>query len=1284
MNRVVREFSSNGKGLAYMRRLQAVIVLAVLFAFGAFAQTTSLTGTVSDPSGAVIPGVGITISNLATGAVRETTADQRGSYTIQQIVPGTYKLTAKASGFADVTIEHIELLVNQPSTVPITFEKLGTTTTSVQVEAAAAQVNTTDASLGNAINSNAIIEMPMYGRNVAGLLAFQPGVTSFGSFGASSGAVGSQDYRSGSVDGGKSDQGNITLDGADVNDQNGRTPFFTVLRVTLDSVEEFRTTTTNEDATSGRGSGADVVLVTKSGTNEFHGSLYEYRRGTETAANTFFNNQAGVKIPTLLINVFGGSAGGSIKKNKLFYFINYEGRRDASANSATRTVPTATLRQGTVEYLTANGTQSFTPAQIQALDPAGIGVSAAAIAQMAKYPMPNGTSVGDGLNTAGYTFNAPGYNVQNTYISRFDYHPDNAGKHTLFVRGQLQNDWADNNSSNVPQFPGLPPNSVSLANSKGLAAGWTDVISPNLVSTFHYGFTRAGTQTTGVLTSPYEWFRGLDTPYGTSTGTTHIIPVHTFSEDFSWNHGAHNFRFGGLALLISNQSQSYGNSYSDASSNPSWLVGSGQTLAPPGVTSGFAQNAEYAMADVMGLESEGIAKYNYQVNGTLINPGLPVSRNFINHEGDLYFQDTWKATRNFTITAGMRYSLQPPVYEANGQQASTNVPLAAWLGERANFANLGLSQQNAGLVEFIPASQGSPLYPFHKNWEPRLGLAYSPSSDSGIARFLFGGPGKTSIRAGAGMYYDIVGQPLAQLFSSTTPGLSQSFDNPPNTTTVAAAPRYSGFYTVPSSVVPPPGPGGLPLIYPYAAGASGSFAITNSIDQQLAAPYTINLDFSIGRDLGHGFFVQGSYVGRLGRHSLINRDLAEPTNMVDPKSGQTYFQAMTQLMQYTDIQGMAYNKIPNIPFFQNMWSTAAGNGLTATQVWANDFINNSNAGDATNTLNNADNAGNCGPSSTFSSKGAVTQMACGVLGPWMLFNPQFSALSAFSSIGLSDYHAMQWSVRKTYSFGLQFDLNYAWSKSIDLGSVGESGTGTGGVFNPTSASFTGFVQSTWNPSQMRAVSSYDTTQQVNAYGVYELPFGRGRRYGTNMNKILDAAVGGWQISMNYRQTSGLPFTVNNGSRWPTDWEVGANATPATNVQVSETQNAISNSGVAKGGGPNLFSNPASVVVSSGGAARGVYGDFIETFAGQSGLRNNYRGNGLFNIDTGLYKVFTMPYSEHHKLQIRWETYNVTNSVIFDPASASLSDFSSSSFGKIPATGLLTAPRQMQFAGRYTW
>ena len=210
-----------------MRNFLGLLTISLVLAASLVGQTTSLNGTVTDPTGAAIPNAAVTIVNIQTGIQRSTTADSQGRYTMAQLTPGTYKLTAKVPGFTDVTINQVELLVNEPATVPLVFQKLGATTTTVTVEGVATQVNTTDASLGNAINSNAIVEMPMYARNVAGLLAFQPGVTSFGSFGAQN-----LDYRSGSVDGGKSDQGNITLDGVDVNSQNDRQAFTSVLRIT--------------------------------------------------------------------------------------------------------------------------------------------------------------------------------------------------------------------------------------------------------------------------------------------------------------------------------------------------------------------------------------------------------------------------------------------------------------------------------------------------------------------------------------------------------------------------------------------------------------------------------------------------------------------------------------------------------------------------------------------------------------------------------------------------------------------------------------------------------------------------------------------------------------------------------------------------------------------------------------------------------------------------------------------------------------------------------------------
>ena len=188
------------------------------------------------------------------------------------------------------------------------------------------------------------------------------------------------------------------------------------------------------------------------------------------------------------------------------------------------------------------------------------------------------------------------------------------------------------------------------------------------------------------------------------------------------------------------------------------------------IASGDLQSFEYGMGALLGIQAQGTAKYNYLVDGTVIPQGAPVVRNFVNHEGELYAQYTWKVSRTLTLTAGIRFSIEPPVYEANGQQASTNIPIADWLAQRMNLADQGLSQNGVTPITFIPESAGRPMYPSHHNWAPRAGIAYSPKGDSGLSKFLFGGSGKTSIRAGGGMYYDLIGQPLAQSFSSSPRG----------------------------------------------------------------------------------------------------------------------------------------------------------------------------------------------------------------------------------------------------------------------------------------------------------------------------------------------------------------------------------------------------------------------------------------------------------------------------------------------------------------------------------
>ncbi len=247
-----------------------------------FAQaTTQVSGLVTDPTGAVIPNASLELQNVETGLKRTATSDAGGAYSFVQVIPGQYRISATATGFRTTTINDVRLLVANPATVNVKLE-IGQVSESVSVTAEAVQINTTDASIGNAIGTKPIMQMPLNARNIVGLLALQPGVVFTNDD--------DTDSRNGAVNGGKSDQANVTLDGVDVNDQMDRYAFTSVLRMTPDSVQEFRVTTMNANADSGRSSGAQVQLVTKSGTNDLHGALYEYHRNTVTTANNFFNN----------------------------------------------------------------------------------------------------------------------------------------------------------------------------------------------------------------------------------------------------------------------------------------------------------------------------------------------------------------------------------------------------------------------------------------------------------------------------------------------------------------------------------------------------------------------------------------------------------------------------------------------------------------------------------------------------------------------------------------------------------------------------------------------------------------------------------------------------------------------------------------------------------------------------------------------------------------------------------------------------------------------------------
>ena len=310
------------------RTFEALLAIVILSS-AAYAQTGRATvkGVVKDQQGNVVAGATITLANADKNFSRTQTSTENGAYIFTSIPPGTYKIEVEAAGFKKVAIADVQALVDTTIEVDAALE-VGAVTETVNITSGSdAPLNTSDATLGTTFERRRIVDLPLNANNVVGLLSLQPGVT-----------------RTGYVNGGRADQANVTLDGIDVNEQQRGIDvvtdeaFASVVRVTRDSLQEFRVTTTNPNADAGRSSGAQVSLVTRSGSNDFHGSLFETHRNTITTANDFFNNAAGVDRPQLLRNIFGGSIGGPIKRNKAYFFGTYEGLREATGTSVVREV----------------------------------------------------------------------------------------------------------------------------------------------------------------------------------------------------------------------------------------------------------------------------------------------------------------------------------------------------------------------------------------------------------------------------------------------------------------------------------------------------------------------------------------------------------------------------------------------------------------------------------------------------------------------------------------------------------------------------------------------------------------------------------------------------------------------------------------------------------------------------------------------------------------------------------------------------------------------------------
>jgi hypothetical protein len=1181
------------------------------------------------------------------------------------ISPADYRVEVEAKGFNKTVIDNVRALIGRPTETNVQLS-VGAMSQVVEVRASLqdAVINTQDASLGNVIESIQITQLPLEARNLVDLLSLQPGST-----------------REGYVTGSRADQSNVTLDGVDINNAqtgNAEVPRTTnnlvigqidtdrhnittgpVLRLNTEAIEEFRVTTANGNANQGSTSGAQVNLVTKSGSNALHGSAFEFYRGTQFEANDWFSNAAGVPRTPLVRNTFSGALSGPIVKDKLFFFYSYEGRRDATAQGETRIVPLANLGKGIINYTYCPDAACNTKPQAslsltqlqQAYSSTGINQTALnALADAAtKYPA-NDTTVGDGLNTGGFRFNAPTPVKLNSHVAKFDYTLNS--KQNLFARVNVIYDHQD-----LPQW--LPGTTVPQvwSHPRGVAVGHNWTIGNNWVNNLRYGYTRQAFTQGGDSSGNDISFRFVFQPTGQAHTVTRITPVHNITDDLSWVHGNHTIQFGGNVRKINNARVTFANAFDNAVTNPSFYFGAGDHVSNafqnyltannlPGGQAGQTLNSiaevQNAATAAIGRFSQYTANFTFNKDGSLFNPGTASSRNFATQAYDEYVQDSWKIRPHFTLTLGLRYSLERPVYETQGFEVQPAIPLGTYFQDRLAAAAQGNNFVAPVVINRSgPVNGGKPLYNWDKTeFQPRIAAAWSPGYSRGLLHALFGDAGKSVVRGGFALVNDAYGQALAVDWDlNNTLGFTSNFTTPANTyDTVGSnlAPLFSGFNqdvrSLPKVVVP--GSLKFPLSQPIDEGER----IETGVDSNLRAPKEYVWNFTVEREMRAGTTLSVSYIGRTGRSLLARRDAVAFNNIKDPKSGMDWYTAGTILEKQRQLD-VNTSQIASIPFFDNLFPANLVAVMNADKTVRSD----------------------CGIKPTdlttpcFDPTWTPTQMFYGMqsrgggghpTNPFAFFagndwtdtqayidsvlfrngiatrfmQPQYGALSAWSTVANSAYNALAMTVRQRLN-NLTLDLNYTYAHSLD------DASGLQGAAGYSSAAFI------VNPIRQRSWygnSTFDIRHLVNADAVWQMPFGRGRALFNTSNRAMDAIIGGWQLSGIYRWNTGLPALASyDDARWATNWNVQANVTPLGPISTCPDRT----------GTPKLYGG-------SGCNEKAIYQSFRNAYPGETGPRNYLRLPGYMNVDLGLAKTLTMPWSEKHQLQLRWDVFNVANHQTF--------------------------------------
>ncbi len=791
--------SCGARVFSAIAQLAAVTALLTLSFISGFAQSTAtgtIVGTVTDPSGAVVPDATVMIVDRSTNTTTKTTTNTAGHYVFVNVNPGTYDIKITKQGFQTANIQGQTVEVGKSLTEDVKLP-LGSVAQEITVETTGTELQTMNATVGNTVTGIALESLPSLGRDVSTFATLQPGVSP-----------------DGSVAGAVVDQSTFQLDGGNnTNDMDGSmqvyTPSFAgdptggivanqiggaptgVMPTPADSVEEFKVNTANQTADFNNSSGAQIQVVTKRGTNSVHGTVYEYYFDNNFSANTWDNKLAGTPQPDYHYSRFGAALGGpiipkEILGGKTYMFGNYQGFRWPNSTTIEKTVPSANLRNGIITF---KGTQY----NLKALDPRGIGIDPIVQQMWNKYmPLPNDPSCGpllgsrcDGLNGQGFKANVASPQNDNFGVARLDHdfgskwHFNTSYRYyklTRAVTSQVDiGGFFPNDKLGVPTSVANRPQQPWY-----YVAGLTTNISSNVTNDFHYSYLRnywawatkaAPPQISGLggaMEPLGESSTGVLSPYNVNAQSvrTRFWDGHDnfFRDDITMLHGNHLFQFGGQYQRNWNYHQRTDNG-GGINYTPTYQLGdgAGAGLVDMSLLGGPSSNTfnRFAAA-ALGIVTDSQVAFTRTGANLSLNPPLtPAFDQSTIPYYNVYFSDSWHMKPTFTLTYGLGWTLEMPPVEANGKQvelvdsSAQPIDIEKYLSARQQAALQGQVYNPTVGFALIGNTAGKPKYPynpFYKSFSPRVAVAWNPHANEGWMGDMFG-EDKTVIRAGYGRIY---------------------------------------------------------------------------------------------------------------------------------------------------------------------------------------------------------------------------------------------------------------------------------------------------------------------------------------------------------------------------------------------------------------------------------------------------------------------------------------------------------------------------------------------------